>query len=343
MPIAKKPKSTAKKTHTDAPRDVESFINQGFEEAEVRLRQAGNLIEDISIDSIDANYFVRDRLVHDHDAFEELKDSIRRQGQKTPIEVTVISSKPLRYGLVSGWRRLHAIRELGDHPGFLTVKARVIRHDLYSAMVAQSAENEMRENISPFERGIFIARAVEAGAFDNVSHAIESMFGAASAAKKSKIRSFVKLFGYIGDNVRHPDGITEAMGLKLLQHLEAGEGDLKLVKMLKQAPAERTKADELKILKEFLVIARGLQGSGSAPTQKGRGRPKKKRLIAHYMPSDREIRFEGGAADRQVRLRGENDGVFRFVTADGAELSDEQVAAVLEDIAQSLRKTGKSD
>lgn len=343
MPIAKKPKGP-KKTRVDTPGDVETFINRGYEEAEERLRQAGNLIEDIHIESIDEGYFVRDRIVFDHDAFDELKTSIMQAGQKTPIEVTVISNpgEPRLYGLVSGWRRLHAIRELSDDPGFSTIKARVLQHDLHSAMIAQSAENEMRKNISPFERGIFINRAVHAGAFKSVADAVENMFAGASASKKSKIRSFAKLAAYIGDVVQHPDLITEAMGLKLVQHFDAGEGDLKAVDMLKDAN-NRTKEDELKIFKEFLVIARGLQSSRSVSTPKGRGRPKKKRLVAHYMPSDREVRFEGGTADRQIRLCGDKDGKFRFVTALGEDLSDGEVTAILNDIAMSLRKTGKSD
>ena len=113
MTTAKKLKSP-KMSGTTTSRDVESLINQGRAEGEDRLRQAGLLLEEIDIDQIDEEHFVRDRIAHDEDAFHELRSSIYASGQKTPIEVTVISDpdEPLRYGLVSGWRRLHAIREI---------------------------------------------------------------------------------------------------------------------------------------------------------------------------------------------------------------------------------------
>lgn len=339
MPIEKKTRAL-QKARTSTPSDVESFINQGSTEVEDRLRQAGLLLEEIPVDLIDEAHFMRDRIVNDGDAFLELRSSIYESGQKTPIEVTLISDKglSLQYGLVSGWRRLRAIRAIRDtgDPGFETINARVLHHDVSSALVAQAIENEVRKDISPFERAIFIHRTVNSDAFESIDHAIKRMYGHASAAKQSKIRSLVKLADFIGDLIVHPDCITEKMGLQLVKYFEAGAGDLKARKMLQEAPKDRSKAEELVLLRKYLSDAKPLYDIQTAHSSKGRGRPKQKRLVACYMPNERSVRFEGGAVTMPVRLNLDNGGALKFIAEDGTALEEEAVTAVLKGIAKSL-------
>lgn len=342
MITAKKLKSP-KMSGTTTSRDVESLINQGRAEGEDRLRQAGLLLEEIDIDQIDEEHFVRDRIAHDEDAFHELRSSIYASGQKTPIEVTVISDpdEPLRYGLVSGWRRLRAIREIfceTRDPGFATINARVLQHDVSSALVALAIENEVRKGISPFERALFIRRTVEAGAFASVDQAILSMYGQASAAKQSKIRTLVRLADFIGAIIIHPDCITEQIGLRLVKYFDAGAGDLKARKMLEEAPKDRTKSEELALLRKYLSDAKPLYDRQTAHDRKGRGRPKVKRFVARHMLNERAVQFVGGRLQSPCRLIASNDGAFRLTFEDGTDLPEEAATVVLEDIANALSK-----
>ena len=78
-------------------------------------REAGRIIEDLPVDAVIVEHMVRDRLTVSAQEMEELKASIRANGQRLPIEVVVLARG--RYGLVSGWRRLEAIRSLAAESG----------------------------------------------------------------------------------------------------------------------------------------------------------------------------------------------------------------------------------
>ena len=73
------------------------------------------LVEEIGLKTIDAEYLTRDRVVADPEEMAVLKESIRSRGQQTPIEVVALDKG--RYGLISGWRRLTAMRELSEEDG----------------------------------------------------------------------------------------------------------------------------------------------------------------------------------------------------------------------------------
>ena len=75
----------------------------------------GRMIVALPLDQISGDYLVRDRLAIDPDEMNTLVASLRARGQQTPIEVVSIGSvsKP-QFGLISGWRRLQALRCLAE-------------------------------------------------------------------------------------------------------------------------------------------------------------------------------------------------------------------------------------
>src|SRR5690348_15186101 len=95
--------------------------------------------------AIAPDHLVRDRLLPAEDADAvALRESIRLHGQRTPIEVTPVAGA-LPYGLISGWRRLEALKALHAETGearFATVQALVRRPetaaDAYVAMVEEN-------------------------------------------------------------------------------------------------------------------------------------------------------------------------------------------------------------
>jgi len=192
----------------------------------VSARAEGRLVQAIPLTAIDADYLVRDRLVADEAEMEALRISIRKRGQQTPIEVIEVA--PGRFGLISGWRRLHAMTQLQAETQdgqFATILA-LIRNpataqDAYVAMVE---ENEIRVGLSYFERARIVQRAVEKGIYDSEKVALQTLFASASRAKRSKIKSFLPIVATLGDVLRFPTAISERLGLDLAQRLQQGAG-----------------------------------------------------------------------------------------------------------------------
>ena len=124
-----------------------------------RLRQDprgefGRLIEALPLGAIVADHLIRDRGNPDEAAMAALVDSLRNRGQQVPIEVVALEGG--RYGLISGWRRVTALRQLSAETGaaaFATVRA-VLRQprNAAHAYVAMVEENEIRLDLSHYER-----------------------------------------------------------------------------------------------------------------------------------------------------------------------------------------------
>lgn len=187
-------------------------------------RDEGRLIEALPIDAIAAGHLVRDRIQLDEDEMGALVASLRARGQQTPVEV--VKTGTGRYGLISGWRRLTALRRLHEETGedrFATVRALVIAPDsAEAAYVAMVEENEIRANLSHYERARIAHRAVAEGVFDSPRSALQGLYGSVTRSKRSKIGSFMGLVEALDADLRYPWAISEKLGLALVKRLEDG-------------------------------------------------------------------------------------------------------------------------
>ena len=197
-------------------------------------RAEGRLAQALPLDAVDADHLVRDRMTADGAEMDALAASIRSRGQQAPIEVVALGEG--RYGLISGWRRLHALARLraeagGDGEGggarFATVlafvRAPATAADAYRAMVE---ENELRADVSFYERARLAAEAARLGVHADVPAAIAALYAGASAPRRSKIASFVALHEELGTMLRFGPAIPERLGLALAGALRAeGTGD----------------------------------------------------------------------------------------------------------------------
>lgn len=192
---------------------------------------AGLVIVQIDLNRIDDHAYARDRrhLDRDGEAWHELMDSLRARGQQTPIEVTVSDEDPKTYRLVSGFRRLSALRALWSETGedrFSTVKALVAeRPQTVDAMVAMVEENEIRQDVSFYERGRICCLAVEHGVVESVDDAIETLFANSSRNRRYKIRNFTLIHQQLAAYLDYPEAIGERLGARLAQALKEGRGD----------------------------------------------------------------------------------------------------------------------
>jgi len=193
-------------------------------------REGGRLVLSLPLDQVEAGYLVRDRIASDPEEMAALVESLRARGQQTPIEVAPLG--PDRYGLISGWRRLSALRQLAaEDPAFGSVLALLRKPDQASdAYVAMVEENEIRVGLSFYERARIAERAVAAGVYPDDRAALRALFAAASRAKRSKIGSFLTIVRALDGALRFPESIGERLGLQLAQALE---GDATLAPRLR--------------------------------------------------------------------------------------------------------------
>ncbi len=173
-------------------------------------REEGRLIQRLPLSDIETAHLVRDRMVFDPIEMATLEASLRARGQQVPIEV--VEREGGGYGLISGLRRVMALREIGELEVLALIRRPETSSDAYLAMVE---ENEIRAGISFYERARLAAEAAKLGIYPDASAAIAALFTSASPAKRSKIGSFVRVHEAIGHALRYPTAIPERLGLAL--------------------------------------------------------------------------------------------------------------------------------
>ena len=191
-------------------------------------RETGHLVLDLGLDEIASDHLTRDRLPAEDEEMAGLRESLRAHGQRVPIEVTPLQGA-LPYGLISGWRRLAALRALHAETGearFATVQALVRRPEsAEAAYVAMVEENEIRVGLSHYERARVAALATRRGIFPTEKAALLALFANASRAKRSRIRAFLEIFHALDGVLLFPAHLPERLGLKLVDRLRAGGRD----------------------------------------------------------------------------------------------------------------------
>jgi len=183
-------------------------------------RRDGRLVQALPLDAVDETYLVRDRMAIDAGEMAALTRSLAARGQQSPIEVADLGQG--RYGLISGWRRLTALRALaaaGQGPDRVLAIARPPQ-DAADAYLAMVEENEIRAGLSYYERARIVARATDKGVFRADRVALAALFVSASRPRRSKIGAFVRIVRALDDVLRFPAALPERAGLALAQALE---------------------------------------------------------------------------------------------------------------------------
>lgn len=300
-----------------------------------RLREAeerGLLITELHIDSIDESAMVRDRMVMNEEDMQELRLSIAAHGLRLPIEVYQIEApegQDPRYGLLSGYRRLHAVRalyELTQADKHARIRALIRpRTEANDAFVAMVEENEVREELSHFERGRIAVIAANQGAFANTEDAVNKLFASSSKAKRSKVRSFALIFEELGDMLRFPEALTERRGLRLSAALRNGAEARMRQALSLRAPGD---AEE-----EWALIEPVLQSLDDAPREPGRGgRPRSKPQSFGWV-DEMTIRTTSGITIRRAR-----DDRGHILRLEGRALSDDLMESLMLEIQSLLER-----
>ncbi len=177
--------------------------------------EQGRVIKRLPISGISMHHLCRDRMVLDEEEMEALKASLAARGQQTPVEVVRLGPG---YGLISGLRRIEALRALGQTEVLALVRQPDSAAAAYRSMIE---ENEIRADLSFYERANIAHAAVGQGVYPRVKDAVAGLFAHAAPAKRSKIAKFVVLREALGGVLRFPTAIPEKLGFALAQAIEA--------------------------------------------------------------------------------------------------------------------------
>lgn len=235
-------------------------------------RAEGRMIETLPLDDIDETHLVRDRMVQDADEMAALMASLQARGQQTPIEVVALpdpGKDGARHGLISGWRRLTALRRLHMRTGedrFATVQARLITPaDAQAAYVAMVEENEIRAGLSLYEKGRIALRAVHEGVYPTPRAALRGLFGSVSRSRRSKIGSFLTLVEPLDALLRFPAAIPEKLGLGLAKAVQEDHEFVSNLQLRLRTDAPDTAEAELNLLTRGLRDWTRAQKVSAAP------------------------------------------------------------------------------
>lgn len=288
----------------------------------------GRLIQQVDLEEIEADALQRDRTVIEDEALEELEHSIQAHGLRLPVEVYALNEPKgrKRYGLLSGYRRLIAQRNVHARTAdsqFAVINT-ILRNpdEMGGAFVAMVEENEIRQDLSHYERGRIAVIATQQAAFNSTEDAVAGMFGAASKAKRSKIRSFALIFEELGDVLRFPEGLREKDGLRLAQALRnGGEG------VLRDALSQADVSDGRQ---EWALIEKVLSNQAEGPGDPRRGGRPKAKSAGTVTAADKLLTASG------VTLQKERDGAGYLIRFRGEVLTEDMMQRALKAIANCI-------
>jgi ParB family chromosome partitioning protein len=173
----------------------------------------------------------RDRTGLDPEPLRELQSSILASGLRQPVELFPLA-EPVGeacYGIVSGFRRVKAFRDLfamgldkfAAIPAFLRPA-----RELAQTLAAMVEENEIRANLSPYEQGRIALFARDQEIFPTIEEAVDRLYPAASAAKRSRLRSFARVAEQLDGALTAPEKLTTTQMLRLADACRHGYAEV---------------------------------------------------------------------------------------------------------------------
>jgi ParB family chromosome partitioning protein len=254
----------------------------------------------------------RDRSGLDADALAELRLSIAASGLRMPIEVfalpeseTSAPKPPHRYGLLSGFRRLLAFRELHELtrqdryttiPAFLRAPG-----TMAEALTAMVEENEIREALSPWERGRIAYLAHRQQIFPTIEEAVARLYPAAKAMKRSRLRSLAHLAEELDGLLTNPESLSQQRLLRIDAAYRAGFDNV-IRTALAESSLDGPQAQWQLLLP---ILTEAEQPPSEAPKRPGRPRrlyrPRKGLTIRREQTRDGyTLHFTGAEADSEL-------------------------------------------
>ncbi len=187
----------------------------------------------IPLEAINAAALTRDRITTDEAAIEELRRSILTHGLRMPIEVCALpEGSPLRegghrYGLISGFRRLTALRAMHELaqdktryaaiPAFIRSPA-----DYVAALTAMVEENAIRAEISPWEQALVAVIARDEEGFETIEAAVEGLYASLGRDRRKRLRAIAHLVDELDGVLTDPQTLSQRQLLRVAAAVSRG-------------------------------------------------------------------------------------------------------------------------
>ena len=218
----------------------------------------------LPLTAIDPAALPRDRSHLDPAALAELQLSIATTGLLQPIVVWRLTTPrynengpPLTHGLISGLRRftahqnLAALRRNGD---FTTIAAfERTPADYPAAMADMVTENEIRTQITPWEKANLILESVAQNIFDTPDAAIAKLFPQSSAPGRSRLRAIASVVEELSDVITDGPSYSLRHLLRIASALRADFGHV-IWAALTEHP-DKSPAAQMELLQNILTEA----------------------------------------------------------------------------------------
>lgn len=282
-------------------KDTFSGIERENEQLRARIA-AGEQVQDIDAELVDASPFA-DRFGHDDDAaFEALRQSIADRGQAVPALLRENPAAPGRYQVAFGHRRVRAARSLG-----LPVKAIVRPLDDDALAIAQGVENAAREDLTFIERAMFALRLEEAGR----SRLVIQQALAIDKAEVSKLISVVRAT---------PEDVVRAIG----KAPRVGRGRWQeFAELLRDSSAVLTRVRKAVGRADFATLGSDDRFRTALDAAKARGRPERAAAsVQRITDPEGNVLAELQTARSDIRLRIASGRVEPFATFLGERMPE---------------------
>ena len=180
-------------------------------------------------------------------------DSIARHGQLVPVLGRRLSNDPdYDVELIFGSRRLFVARHL-NMP--LRVELRELGDR--EALAAMDIENRLRQDISPYERGVSYARWLRAGHFksqDDIARALR-----VSGSQVSRLLKLAHLPAIVIDAFGDPVNICETWGLDLMEALEDSSRRQPTLRRAREIASGKDRPPARDVYQQLLAIRAGVR------------------------------------------------------------------------------------
>ena len=185
----------------------------------------------IPLSAIAMDALPRDRATLDEAALAELQASVNKDGLRQPIEVWQLTTPAdgHSYGLISGLRRLTVHHNLNRlRPTAFTTIPAFLRNptSISDAMAAMVAENEIRSDLSPWDKGRMLVQSVEEGIFDTIEAAANALHPTLTRQRRFVLRTYASVVDELQGQIATPERLNHSQLTRLASALRGGLIDL---------------------------------------------------------------------------------------------------------------------
>lgn len=193
-----------------------------------------------------------------------------------PIEVFELSQSRGRhtYGLVSGFRRLAAVRALTGDRSTPTVAAFVRTPKSYaSALKAMVKESAIRAELSPWEQALVAVTARDDEVFDTIEAAVDTLYASLNRDRRRRLRLVAHLIDEMQDVVVSPETLSQARLLRI--SAAAGRGFGPVIRHAMEESRMQDAATQWRLLQPILAESENPEIPAPSRAPDGRTRPRR--------------------------------------------------------------------